>query len=427
MRQAYVLIHRWLGLTVALFLIVSGLTGAVISWEHELDEWLNDHLYDQKSQGKPLPPLALVDIVEKADPRVRVSMFPLEYEEGHTAKIWVDARRDPATAKRFEPGYDHVFVDTVTGQIVGKRLWGKVAVDKENIMAFLYKLHYTLHFPEVGGTDRWGVWLMGVVALIWLIDSFVAFLLTLPRRARTQAAKAPGRLALWWQRWKPAWLIRFNAGGYKLNFDLHRAGGLWVWGIILVIAFTSFSLNLYREVFYPLMSLVSKTTPGPFESRKPTPLHEPVEPKVSWTQLIETGRIEAARRGWTDPMAEVFYSDNFAIMGIRFFQPHMDHESGGMMVRNLYYDGVDGRLIGDRIPWAGSAADVFAQLQFPLHSGRILGLTGRILMSIMGLTVAMLSITGIIIWLRKRRAQARVAQAKPVAGDALPAAARASS
>src|SRR5256885_10279325 len=36
-------------------------------------------------------------------------------------------------------------------------------------------------------------------------------------------------------------------------------------------AFTSFSLNLYREVFYPVMSTVSTTTPGPYETLKPAP------------------------------------------------------------------------------------------------------------------------------------------------------------
>lgn len=44
------------------------------------------------------------------------------------------------------------------------------------------------------------------------------------------------------------------------------------------------------------------------------------------------------------------------------------------------------------------------QAQFPVHSGRILGLPGRILISVMGLVVAMLSVTGVVIWLRKRKA-----------------------
>ena len=48
------------------------------------------------------------------------------------------------------------------------------------------------------------------------------------------------------------------------------------------------------------------------------------------------------------------------------------------------------------------------QAQFPLHSGRIVGLFGRILISIMGLVVAALSVTGVVIWWRKRRARVRV-------------------
>jgi uncharacterized iron-regulated membrane protein len=43
-------------------------------------------------------------------------------------------------------------------------------------------------------------------------------------------------------------------------------------------------------------------------------------------------------------------------------------------------------------------------LQLPLHSGNIVGLGGRILISLSGLVTAMLSITGVVIWLRKRRA-----------------------
>jgi len=405
MRQPLVVLHRWFGLATALFLLIAGLTGALISWEHELDEWLNPKLFQHHGAGEPLAPLALVAAVESADARVRVSMFPLHLEAGHNAVIWVDARRNAATGRRHDIGYDHVFINPVSGQIVGRRLWGQVSLAPEHLMSFLYKLHFSLHLPEIWGIDRWGVWLMGGVAMVWLVDTFIALALTLPRRRRrshhdkTEAASGPG----WWARWAPAWRLRTASGGYKLNFDLHRAGGLWVWGLLLILAFTSFSLNLYREVFYPAMSLVSKTTPGPFETRTPTPAHEPVEPVLGWAAVLDRGRQEAARRGWTQPVGNAFYSDNFAVFGVRFFHPGQDHESGGMAIRSLYYDGRSGEPIGDEVPWQGTAADVFNQLQFPLHSGRILGLPGRILMSVMGLVVAMLAVTGIVIWWRKRR------------------------
>jgi uncharacterized iron-regulated membrane protein len=51
------------------------------------------------------------------------------------------------------------------------------------------------------------------------------------------------------------------------------------------------------------------------------------------------------------------------------------------------------------------------QAQFPLHSGRLGGIFGRVLVSLLGVAVATLSVTGIIVWSRKRRA--RVA-ARPI-------------
>jgi hypothetical protein len=51
---------------------------------------------------------------------------------------------------------------------------------------------------------------------------------------------------------------------------------------------------------------------------------------------------------------------------------------GGVGHPALYFDAQDGKLLGDRIPWQGSVADVFVQAQFPLQSGRILGMPGRI-------------------------------------------------
>jgi len=418
MRRTLVLLHRWFGLTTAIFLFIAGATGAIISWDHELDEWLNPQLFKTAhSTGKMLSPEELVSAVERADSRIRVSGVPLHYEQGHTAILWVDTKVDPATGRRYQTGYNHVFVDPSTAEVIGRREWGKISLDREHLMSFLYKLHFSLHIPEMAGTDRWGIWLMGIIALIWLINSLISFFLTLPVRRKTISTKFDDRQTAnicdclqqsqlsrttWWQRWKPAWLINRRGSAFRINFDLHRAGGLWFLGFILILAFTSFSLNLYREVFYPAMSLVSKVTPGPFELRQPTPLHQPIEPRVGWSELIELGKLEAKIRDWSEPVGDLFYSDNFGIHGIRFFQQNDDHGGGGLGAKTLYYDGQTGQLLGDRIPWKGTMADRFVQLQFPLHSGRILGLPGRIMISIIGLVIAMLSVTGVVIWWKKR-------------------------
>lgn len=74
----------------------------------------------------------------------------------------------------------------------------------------------------------------------------------------------------------------------------------------------------------------------------------------------------------------------------------------------VYLDGLDGRIVGARVPSQGSAGDVFVQLQFPLHSGRIAGLTGRIIISLAGLATPMLAITGVTVWLKRLRSGAAI-------------------
>ena len=407
LRAFFTLIHRWVGLTLALFLIVAGLTGAVTSWDHELDEWLNADIMETPGRGPLLEPLALAAAVEADDPRVQVSYITLALEEGHAASFFVRPLVNPATGQPFVLDYDDVFVDPVTAKITGRRDSQAVSLSRRSLMPFLRTVHYSLHIPAFWGTDRWGYWLMGGVALLWLLDSFVALCLTTPRRLRIRSDAVPVQPSpsSWWQRWKPSWLLRWKAGGYKLNFDLHRAGGLWVWGVIIVVAFTSFSLNLYREVFYPVMSLVSKTTPGPYETQTPAPLGSYVPPTIGFAQALRVATVEAVNRNYEYPPSGIYYGGDFAFYNVSFFDPADESGAMGMGLSNLYIDAKDGSVLGEYRPWQGTAADVFVQLQLPLHSGRLLGLPGRILMSFMGLMVAMLSVTGIVIWSRKRRSR----------------------
>lgn len=421
MRAFWTLMHRWVGLTIAAFLFVSGVTGAIISWDHELDDLLNPRLMHvsstQGSTGGPsLSALQIAKEVEARDPRVRVSYFPLQPEPGESLGLSVDPRVDPTTGKLYEPGYNQVFIDPHTGAELGRREWGAAwPLSRENFVSFLYVLHYSLHIPEMWDIDRWGVWLLGIIAVLWTLDCFVGFYLTLPAKARSAAAAradisgdaqdSPGRS--WWQRWKPAWRVRWRGGSTKLNFDLHRAFSLWTWIVLFVIAFTAFSLNLYTEVFYPMLSKVSEVTPSPFDVRPMAEKHHPIEPTLGYAEVIDRARDESQRRGWKEPVGGVFYSQEYGIYGVGFFQPGGDHGAAGVGPAYLYYDGNDGRLLGDRQPWKGTAADIFVQAQFPLHSGRILGVPGRILISLMGIVVAMLSVTGVIIWLRKRSARQR--------------------
>lgn len=56
MRPLLVLLHRYLGLATALFLALAGLTGSLLAFQHEIDEWLNPTFYHAPAQGPLLSP-----------------------------------------------------------------------------------------------------------------------------------------------------------------------------------------------------------------------------------------------------------------------------------------------------------------------------------------------------------------------------------
>jgi uncharacterized iron-regulated membrane protein len=416
MRLLFTVVHRWAGLFIAVFLFIAGVTGALISWDHELDEWLNPHLYDAKATGVPLSPYELVRLVEAADPKIRVTYFPLSFEEGHNADLFVEPRVDPNTRELYEVDYNQVFIDPVSGGVAGKRFWGAISLDSENILPFLYKLHYSMHIPDLWGLTDLGIWVMGIVGIVWMFDCFVGFYLTLPRRMEAGRAEthrglttsdlAAGQRRTWWQRWKPAWSIKRGASSFRRNLDLHRAFGLWLWAALFILAFTSISMNLNNQVVRPILSRVSSLTSDAFDDRSPTALNKPIEPILIFPQAVEMAQAEARRRGWEEPAGSAFYGLQHGLYSISFFHPGDDHGSAGMGVKMLFLDAKSGALQGGRVPWEGTAADIFMQLQFPLHSGRIAGIPGRIFLSLMGLVVALLSATGIIIWFKKRAGRA---------------------
>ncbi len=391
MRLRWVTFHRWLGLAMAVFLFISGLTGAIISWDHELDEWLNPALYDAISEhdgSNTLTPLALANQFEAENPAAMVRFTPLSIEPGHSHMMSVGPRPDAATGKAVELDYNQIALDPVTGDKQAERMWGDISLTRENLLPFLYKLHYSMHIPDGFGIEL-GILFMGIIAIVWVLDSFIALWISFPK------AKS----------WRKSFRFRWKQGGHKLNFDLHRSGGVWLWPLLLILAVTSVSMNLNNEVMRPAVSLFSTLTPSPFEQRAPSALDEPMEATLAREQILPLARAEAAQRGWTDPAGGIFYASHFDIYGVGFYTPENDHGDGGLGNPWLYFDGRTGEYLGGKFPGEGSAGDIFLDAMFPLHSGRILGLPGRILVSVMGLMVAMFSVTGVVIWARKRRAR----------------------
>jgi hypothetical protein len=88
-------------LITAAFLFFSGVTGAVISWDHELDDLLNRRLFDVTTEGPARSSTDLAKLIEQRDPRGRVVYLLTTPEPKESLSFFVLPRIDPITGKRF--------------------------------------------------------------------------------------------------------------------------------------------------------------------------------------------------------------------------------------------------------------------------------------------------------------------------------------
>ncbi len=382
-------LHRWFGLFTAVFLFIAGATGAVIAWEQELDAALNPAFF-HSDQGPHRSSLELADILEASHPQARVTYLPLAVPAGDAMQVFVEPRIDAVSHQPLMLPYDEVALNPVTGAEQGKRLYGEASLSRENLLPFIYKLHYSLELPPVGGIDA-GSLFMGIVAIVWVIDAFVSLLLSFPHP----------------RSWRKSLAFRWKRGGHALLFDLHRSSGVWIWLLLLMVAVTAVSMNLRSQVVVPIVSAFSRLAPNPYDTQTPLTPQQQREPDISRGQALAMAQSEARKRGWTVPAGALSFDPDYGIYGVEFFKPGNERGDGGLGNPWLYFDAHTGALTSSDVPGTGSAGDLFLQAQFPIHSGRIAGTAGRVVVTLIGLGVAMLSATGVVFWWRKQRARRR--------------------
>ena len=182
-RRICLFLHRWIGLLLAGFLLVVGLTGSLLAFFPELERAINPEFYPVQSSGQRLSAGELAERVEARLPEARVNALYLVGNQGATMAV-VSPRKDPQTGQPFSLGFDQIYLDPYTGDELARRMRGVISHGVTNLMQFLYRLHWGL------ALDKTGIWILGIAALLWTIDCFTSFYLTLPSRARRGAATA---------------------------------------------------------------------------------------------------------------------------------------------------------------------------------------------------------------------------------------------
>ena len=373
MRRWLVSLHRWFGLGASVWLLGVCLSGSVIAFDDQLDQALNPDLFRASGEGSVT---RAIDNVQRAYPERSIRFVLLDWTVPGLVRF----------GSRDEGGRTHeIFVDSGTGTILGEREQGVTSLSSRHAIGTIYRLH-----TDFLGGATFG-WILGLVALLWAVDHFLALGIALVGLRRPLEA----------------FKVRSGVKGYKRHFDLHRAAGLWLWPITLMLAVSGVYFNWHKE-FVTALNLVSPVTPE-FQDRA-------IEPSASGPKLsLPAAYDRFAAIAAPEKITSYSYNEELSAWRARMHDPR-DLSPNGMRI--VWLAG-DGRVLEDRHDTEGTIADQALAWMFPLHSGMAFGTVGRIVIATTGIGIASMIVTGLLLWRRKR--VARLAHARrgrrPVPGD----------
>ncbi len=354
LRRALFQVHLWAGILLSLYIVVIGTTGALLVFEDEFS------ILGQPRgafASEPAPVSTVIRMAEAKKPGEHVTFVTMPTPEKPHYEVYLQN----AAGK-----YTEVAADMATGAV---RETGRSWIE------WVHDLHTSLLMGNIG------VGVNAVAAMVLLL-------------------LAISGIFLWWpgvKTWVRGLRINFRSGWRRINFDAHNAIGFWTLAIVSWWAISGIYFGFPRQVA-AVVGVVS-----PLKNMKePEPLKEvAASGQVSLESILEKAH---------NHLPAAFLS-GFGLTG----QPggnvtvYMDVEEPGDFSHRdiLTYSGGTGNLLatwhygqnqtlGDWVMWA----------MYPLHFGTLWGVGWKVVWFCLGLSLAVLSITGLLMywnrWLRHR-------------------------
>ncbi|MCC9070684.1 PepSY domain-containing protein [Flavobacterium sp. F-65] len=409
-------LHLWLGLASGIIVVIVSLTGCMYVFENEIKDFIEDWRFVTPQEKNYLLPSQLISIAdkemkgkkatsvtfgdkdeaaivgyfipkkEKKEGEQTVKKEEVQKEEkgvkaGNLASNNKPKDKEPKRKKRRSGTTVNVYMNPYTGQVLNVKSFSR---DDPDFFRFMLNGHRALWLPYDIGRP-----IVGVAILI-----FVVILLT--------------GMVLWWPtKWiksirDKSFKIKWSASFKRVNYDMHNVLGFYNMIFLLFISLT----GLVWSFGWFSKSLYWVTSGG-------KPLVESRESPKS-----DTTNVKAFHVSTVDKVLLKLAKENPQAAGILVSIPEKPADPIGAFVyktSNTFYNmdrySFDQQSLKDitiKTPFSGkyeeaSVPDKIRRMNYDIHVGAVLGLTGKILAFFASLISASLPITGFLIWWGKQK------------------------
>lgn len=367
-------IHLWLGLILCVPLVLLGLSGSYLMYHDEIDQVFSGAPPFEVSNGPMQHASEIAAAAAAAAPAgfsVRMLSMPDAVGEPATARI------APEGAGFRDPRVKTVAIDPSTLAVLGD-----VGGGRSMLTGIMHDIHG--HALISGGAGRQIIGWLGAVMLFLGITGLV----------------------IWWPRPRRLWAaltIKRGARGLRLHRDLHGAIGFWTLSVFVVVCFTGVYIAFPKAISTAMQMVLADTVANDRGA--------PVKPVAGVSEM----GLDAAIK-----LAEEAVPDAHLVMAMMPFRPgqplrvrfKVPGASTGAPMLSVMIDPWKRAITKIEDPRIYGRTETAMAWQRPLHEGMGLGPVWRGLVFVSGFLPLLFSITGVSMWLLKRRAKAKRARGK---------------
>ncbi|WP_293775606.1 PepSY-associated TM helix domain-containing protein [uncultured Oxalicibacterium sp.] len=349
-------LHSWAGIVTGLLLFIVCFSGSVVVFKNEIDLWANPSLR------------ALPHVAQLVGPDLVLKNLAERYPGSKPESLWYPDTINPAWMAFIKPADKpermKIAVRADTGEVIGP-------VDSE-LGQFFRMIHVFLFFGP-----RWIVGFLGVAMFFLIVSGFVIHRKIL----------------------KELFTVRWRKSLRVTGSDLHKSLGIWGLVFHLMIAFTGAWLGL-TPVFERAYSYVSGSGGArPAAMKMRDKMAEQPARAVSINALLQQAQQDMpglqpnriALRDTGKPNASVILLG--PVDDLWFSNARVTYQGGKLKEKN------DPRQNGF---WSQ-----FNGLMEPLHFGDYGGIVMKWLYFLIGLSPALLSLSGTLLWMERRKLKQR--------------------
>lgn len=359
LKKAIGQLHLWLGLSSGIIVFIIAVTGCLYAFQEEIQNITEEYRFVEKEDKPFLLPSQLEAIARKEFPNKAL----------HAIKYNSSEKSAEAIFFHYEPTYYYIaYLNPYSGKVLEK------ANMDEGFFRFILDGHFYLWLPHDIGQI-----VVASATLIFLVLLISGLILWYPRNKN--ATKQ--RFSFQWKKgtkWK------------RKNYDLHNITGFYVFLIALIFAITGlvWGFQWFAYSYYTIIggekSLVYQ---DPVSGKNKSSIEKPVD-KV-WTLMqkeyphaksIEVHPPEndsTSIAANANPEEGTYWKTDY-----RYFDQYTLEEKEVNHLFGKYEN--------------AAVSDKLMRMNYDLHTGAVLGLTGKIFAFLISLLIASLPISGFYIW-----------------------------